>query len=56
MDMFDQEQNTEAVIALLESKLNRALTDEEMEKVAFVAGISDENMVNNLFQQLGNQR
>ena len=61
MDMFNdqilnQDESIEAMVSLLESRLDRSLSDEEMEKIRFVAGISDENMINNLFEQMGSQR
>jgi len=61
VDMFNdqilnQDESIEAMVSLLESRLDRSLSDEEMEKIRFVAGISDENMINNLFEQMGSQR
>lgn len=55
-EILNQDGDFEAMVALLESRLDRALTADEEQKVRFVAGISDDHMINNLFEQMGSLR
>ena len=56
MDILNQEEDYEAFVTLLESRFDRPLTDEEEQKVRFVAQMGDQHMLNNLFGQLGSVR
>ncbi len=58
MNILNQEERYEAYLTLLESRLDRSLTDKEEEKLRWLAGAEHEHfqIFKNLFEELGSRR
>lgn len=57
-NILNQEERYEAFMTLLESRLDRSLTEKEAEKLRWLAGAEHENfqIFRNIFEELGSKR
>ena len=58
MNILNQEDRYEAYLTLLQSRLDRSLTEQEEEKLRWLASAEHENfqIFKNIFEELGSKR
>lgn len=56
MTILNQDERYEAFVTLLESRLDRSLSEDEHQRIRFLAGTEDYHILRNLFEELGSFR